>query len=48
MFKLRLQRGEEVLHHCIEGGRVGVDGSKTIGVDCRHDPCPGDTTATPG
>ena len=30
-----------MLHHCIEGQRVGVDGSKIVDVDRRHDPCPG-------
>ena len=48
MFKKRLQQGEEVLHHCIEGEKVGVDGSKIVDVDRRPDPCPGGTTAPPG
>jgi hypothetical protein len=30
-----------VLHHCIEGERVGVDGGEVVGVDRRHDGCPG-------
>ena len=47
MFKQRLQRGEGVLHHCIEGGRVGVDDSKIVGVDRRHDPSPGGTPVPP-
>ena len=37
-----------MLHHCIEGEKVGVDGSKVVDVDCRHDPSPGDTPAPPG
>ena len=37
-----------MLHHCIEGERVGVDGSKIVDVDRRHDPCPGGTPAPPG
>jgi hypothetical protein len=37
-----------VLHLCIEGERVGVDGSKIVDVDRRHDPCPGGTPAPPG
>ena len=48
MFKYRLQRGEEVLHRCIEGEKVGVDGSKIVVVDRRHDPCPGGTPMPPG
>ena len=47
MFKYRLQRGEGVLHHCIEGERVGVDGSKIVDVDHRPDRCPGGTPARP-
>ena len=43
MFKQRLQQGEEVLHHCIEGEKVGVDGSKIIDEDHLHDPIPGGT-----
>ena len=30
-----------MLHRCIEGERVGVDGGKVVDVDRRHDPCPG-------
>ena len=37
-----------MLHCCIEGEKVGVDGSKIVDVDRRHDPCPGGTPATPG
>ena len=37
-----------MLRHCIEGDRVGVDGSKVVDVDRRHDPCPGGTPAPPG
>ena len=48
MFNLRLYPGEGVLHHCIEGERVGVDGSKIVDVDHRHDPCHGGTLAPPG
>ena len=48
MFKKRLQQGEEVLHRCIEGEKVGVDCSKIVDVDRRHDPCPGGTPAPPG
>ena len=48
MFKKRLQRGEGVLHPCIEGDKVGVDGSKVVDVDRRHDPSPGGTRAPPG
>ena len=40
MFKKRLQQGEEVLHRCIEGEKVGVDGSKIVDVDRRPDRCP--------
>src|SRR3989337_2279323 len=47
MFKWRLQRGEEVLHHCIEGERVGVDGGEVVGVDRRHDGSPGGAPAPP-
>ena len=36
-----------MLHRCIEGEKVGVDGSKVVGVDRRHDPC-GGTPVTPG
>jgi hypothetical protein len=34
-----------VLHRCIEGEKVGVDGIKIVDVDRRHDPCPGGTPA---
>ena len=37
-----------MLHRCIEGQRVGVDGSKIVDVDRRHDPCPGGIPAPPG
>ena len=37
-----------MLHRCIERERVGVDGSKIVDVDRRHDPCPGDVPAAPG
>ena len=37
-----------MLHHCIEGEKVGVHGSKVVDVDCRHSPCPGGTPAPPG
>ena len=37
-----------MLHRCLEGEKVGVDGSKIIGVDRRHDPSPGGTPAPPG
>ena len=37
-----------MLHHCIEGERVGVDGSKIVDVDRSHDPSPGGTPAPPG
>ena len=37
-----------MLHHFIEGEKVGVDGSKIIDVDRHHDPCPGGTPAPPG
>ena len=47
MFKKRLQQGEEVLHHCIEGDKVGVDGSKIVDVDHRPDHCPGGTPVPP-
>ena len=36
-----------MLHRCIEGERVGVDGSKIVDVDCRPDRCPGGTPAPP-
>ena len=41
MFKYRLQQGEEVLHCCIEGERVGDDGGEVVGVDRRHNDGPG-------
>ena len=37
-----------MLHRCIEGEKVGVDGSKIVDVDRRHDPSPGGTPALPG
>ena len=37
-----------MLHRCIEGEKVGVDGSKIVGVDRHHDPSPGGTPAPPG
>jgi hypothetical protein len=37
-----------VLHWCIEGERVGVDGSKIVDVDRRPDPCPDGTPTPPG
>ena len=37
-----------MLHYCIEGERVGVDGGKVVGVDHRHDGSPGGTLAPPG
>ena len=40
--------GKERLHHCIEGERVGVDGGEVVGVDRRHDGCPGGVPAPPG
>ena len=36
-----------MLHHCIEGERVGVDSSKIVDVDRRPDRCPGGTPAPP-
>ena len=36
-----------MLHRCIEGERVGVDGSKIVDVDRRPDRCPGGTPAPP-
>ena len=36
-----------MLHHCIEGERVGDDGSKIVDVDRRPDRCPGGTPAPP-
>ena len=37
-----------MLHRCIEGERVGVDGGEVVGVDRRHDGCPGGAPAPPG
>ena len=37
-----------MLHRCIEGEKVGVDGSKIVDVDRRHDPSPGGTPAPSG
>ena len=37
-----------MLHRCIEGERVGGDGSKIVDVDRRLDPCPSGTPAPPG
>ena len=37
-----------MLHRCIEGEKVGVDGSEIVDVDCRLDRCPGGTPAPPG
>ena len=37
-----------MLHRCIEREKVGVDGSKIVDVDRRHDPCPSGTPAPPG
>ena len=37
-----------MLHRCIEGKRVGDDGDEVVGVDRRHDDCPGDVSAPPG
>ena len=34
-----------MLHRCIEGERVGVDGSNIVDVDHRPDRCPGGTPA---
>ena len=48
MFKKRLQRGEGMLHYCIEGERVGDDGRKIVDVDCHPDPCLGSAPAPPG
>ena len=36
------------MHRCIEREKVGVDGSKVVGVDRRHDPGPGGAPAPPG
>jgi hypothetical protein len=48
MFKYIITEGIERLHRCIEGEKVGVDGSKVVDVDRRHDPCPGGAPAPPG
>ena len=37
-----------MLHRCIEGEKVGVDGSKIVDVDRRHDPFPGGVPVPPG
>ena len=37
-----------MLHRCIEGEKVGVDGSKVVDVDRRHDPSLGGTAAPLG
>ena len=37
-----------MLHCCIDGEKVGVDGSKVVDVDHHHDPCPGGVPAPPG
>ena len=37
-----------MLHRCIEGERVGVDSGDVVGVDRRHDDCPGGVPAPPG
>ena len=37
-----------MLHRCIEGERVGVDGGEVVGVDRRHDGSPGGVPAPPG
>ena len=36
-----------MLHRCIEGEKVGDDGSKIVDVDRRHDPCPSGVPAPP-
>ena len=36
-----------MLHRCIEGERVGDDGTKVVDVDRRHDPSPGGVPAPP-
>ena len=36
-----------MLHRCIEGEKVGVDGSKIVDVDRRPDRYPGGTLAPP-
>ena len=37
-----------MLHRWIEGEKVGVDVSKVVDVDRRHDPSPGGTPVPPG
>ena len=37
-----------MLHRCIKGEKVGIDGSKIVDVDRRHDPCPGGAPTPPG
>ena len=37
-----------MLHRCIEGERVGVDGGEVVGVYRRHDDIPGGVLAPPG
>ena len=37
-----------MLHRCIEGERVGDDGGEVVGVDRRHNGCPGGVPAPPG
>ena len=36
-----------MLHRCIEGEKVGVDGRKIVDVDRRPDRCPGGTPTPP-
>ena len=37
-----------MLHHCIEGERVGDDGDEVVGVDSRHDDGPDGVPVPPG
>ena len=37
-----------MLHRCIEGERVAVDGGEVVGVDRCHDDCPGGVPVPPG
>ena len=37
-----------MLHHCIEGGRVGDGGGEVVGVDRCSDDGPGGVPAPPG
>ena len=37
-----------MLNRCIEGERVGDDGGEVVGVDRRHDGCPGGVPVPPG